>query len=304
MGFELRHLRYLLAVAEHGSFTRAAESLHISQPTLSQQIKQMERVIGAQLLDRTGRTVRLTDVGETYVHYARRALQELAAAERAVHDVADLSRGNLRLAVTPTFTAYLIGPLAGQLHVRHPHISLNIREMTQDHIESALLADDLDLGIAFRGSHLPGITAGDLFTENLSLVVGTHHPYADRTGPLPVRELEGHPLVLLSSDFATRKHIDTYFGRHHTTPHIAVEANSIHAVTEMVQHTPLASVLPEAIAHDHPHLHPVPLDPPLPERTVTLLRRSGSYQSAAARAFTHLTRQWVASSGTPAPRDL
>ncbi|MEU9371829.1 transcriptional regulator CynR [Streptomyces avermitilis] len=300
MGFELRHLRYLLAVAEHGSFTRAAEALHISQPTLSQQIKQMERVMGTQLLDRTGRAVRLTDAGETYVHYARRALQELAAAERAVHDVADLSRGSLRLAVTPTFTAYLIGPLAGQLHACHPHIGLSVREMTQDRIESALLADDLDLGIAFHGSHLPGITTGDLFTEALSLVVGTHHPYADRTGPLPVRELEGHPLALLSPDFATRRHIDTYFDQHHTTPHIAVEANSINAVTEIVQRTALASVLPAAIAYDHPHLHTVPLDPPLPERTVTLLRRSGAYQSAAARAFARLTRQWVASSGYPA----
>ncbi|GGN48000.1 transcription regulator LysR family protein [Streptomyces albiflavescens] len=297
MSFELRHLRYLLAVAEHGSFTRAAEALHISQPTLSQQIKQMERVMGTQLLDRTGRAVRLTDAGETYVHYARRALQELATAERAVHDVADLSRGSLRLAVTPTFTAYLIGPLAGQFHARHPHISLSIKEMTQDLIESALLADDLDLGIAFHGSHLPGITTGDLFTEALSLVVGTHHPYADRTGPLPVRELEGRPLALLSSDFATRGHIDTYFGQHHTTPHIAVEANSINVLTEMIQRTPLASVLPEAIAHDHPRLRTIPLDPPLPERTVTLLRRSGSYQSAAARAFAQLTRQWVASSG-------
>jgi LysR family cyn operon transcriptional activator len=79
-----------------------------------------------------------------------------------------------------------------------------------------------------------------------------------------------------------------------------VEANSIHAVTEIVQRTALASVLPEAIARDHPHLRTVPLDPPLPERTVTLLRRSGSYQSAAARAFTHLTRQWVAAGGYPA----
>ncbi|MFJ9818647.1 transcriptional regulator CynR [Streptomyces sp. NPDC101151] len=297
MGFELRHLRYLLAVSEHGSFTRAAEALHISQPTLSQQIKQLERVIGAQLLDRTGRAVRLTDSGETYVHHARRALQELSAAERAIHDVADLSRGNLRLAVTPTFTAYLIGPVAGQLQAHHPRISLSIKEMTQDRIESALLADDLDLGIAFRGSHLPGITADDLFTEALSLVVGTLHPYADRTGPLAVQDLEGRPLALLSSDFATRRHIDTYFGQHQTAPHIAVEANSINAVTEIVQRTPLASVLPEAIADDHPHLHPVPLDPPLPRRTVTLLRRSGSYQSAAAKAFTRLTRQWAASSG-------
>lgn len=109
MPLELRHLRYLLAVADHSSFTRAAEELRISQPTLSQQIRQLERAVGVQLLDRTGRAVRVTDAGAAFVPYARRTLQDLAAAERAVLDVADLSRGSLRLAMTPTFTAYLLG---------------------------------------------------------------------------------------------------------------------------------------------------------------------------------------------------
>ncbi|QSS88976.1 LysR family transcriptional regulator, partial [Streptomyces sp. M54] len=143
---ELRHLRYLLAVAEHGNFTRAAEELHISQPTLSQQIKQLERTVGVQLLDRTGRRVRLTDAGAVYTDHAGRALRDLAAGERAVHDVQNLSRGHLRLGATPTFTAYLLGPLVAGLHARHPGIGLTLTEMPQDRIEAALLADDLDLG--------------------------------------------------------------------------------------------------------------------------------------------------------------
>ncbi|AWN25148.1 transcriptional regulator CynR [Streptomyces sp. NEAU-S7GS2] len=310
---ELRHLRYLLAVADHGNFTRAAEALHISQPTLSQQIKQLERTVGAQLLDRTGRTVRLTDAGETYVHHARRALRELAAAERAVLDVADLSRGHLRLALTPTFTAYLIGPLVAELHSRHPHITLNVREMPQDHIESGLLADEIDLGIAFHGPHLPGITATALFTETLSLVTGAHRPDSreeplpferqtdGRTEPLSVRDLTGYQLALLSGDFATRAHIDAYFAAHQVQPRIAVEANSLQALTEFVQRTGLATVLPDAIADDHPHLETVPLEPALPARTVTLLRRENAYQSAASRAFTLLTQQLVRTRGyTPA----
>jgi LysR family cyn operon transcriptional activator len=301
MALELRHLRYLLALAEHANFTRAAEDLHISQPTLSQQIKQLERTVGAQLLDRTGRTVRLTDAGETYVHYARRALRDLAAAERAVLDVADLSRGHLRLALTPTFTAYLIGPLTAKLHARHPGISLDVREMTQDHIEAALLADELDLGIAFHGPHLPGITATALFTETLSLVTAAHPPRADGHEPLPIRNLTDHQLALLSRDFATRSHIDTYFATHGVQPRIAVEANSIQALTEIVQRTTLATVLPDAITHDHPHLTPIPLEPALPARTVTLLRRESAYQSAAARAFADLTHDHIRARGYTAP---
>ncbi|RJL35821.1 transcriptional regulator CynR [Bailinhaonella thermotolerans] len=290
MGLELRHLRYLLAVAEHGGFTRAAEALHISQPTLSQQIRQLERTVGAQLLDRTGRAVRLTDAGETYAHHARRALRDLAAGERAVHDVKDLSRGHLRLAVTPTFTAYLVAPLIADLHDRHPGIAVNVKEMPQDLIEAALLADDLDLGIGFDDPHLPGIAASALFTETLSLVVGAGHPGAARRAPLPVRELTEHRLALLSGDFATRGRIDAYFAGHRADLHVAVEATSIQALIEIVLRTPLATVLPDAITHGHPRLASIAVDPPLPARTVTLLTRENAYRSAASRAFTHLTR--------------
>ncbi|MCX4550222.1 transcriptional regulator CynR [Streptomyces sp. NBC_01387] len=303
MAPELRHLRYLLAVAEHGSFTRAAEDLRVSQPTLSQQVRQLERTVGAQLLDRTGRTVRLTDAGRAYTHYARRALRDLAAAERAVLDVADLSRGTLRLAVTPTFTAYLVGPLVAELHTRHPGITLDVRETTQDRIESGLLADTVDLGIAFDGPRPAGIASTALFTETLSLVVGDHRPgaAAEPGAPRSVQELTAQQLALLSADFATRGHIDAYFAAHRVRPHIAVEANSIQALTEIVRRTPLATVLPDAITHDHPHLTPVPLEPPLPARTVTLLRREGAYRSAAARAFTDLTRELVRARGYAPP---
>jgi LysR family transcriptional regulator, cyn operon transcriptional activator len=286
---ELRHLRYLRAVADRGNFTRAAQDLHISQPTLSQQIQQLERAIGAQLLDRSGRSVRLTDAGHAYLAHARLALRELAAGERAVHDVTDLSRGHLRLAATPTFTAYLVGPLITELHNRHPGITATVREMTQDSIETQLLADELDLGIAFDQPHLPAVTATPLFAETLVVVVGTTTP----TEPLTAHAIGRHPLALLTPDFATRGHIDAYFAEHRVTPRIAIETNSIQALTEIVRHTSLATVLPDAITTQHPHLSPVALDPPFPTRTVTLLTREGAYQTAANRAFTHLTHEYV-----------
>ncbi|MCM1972215.1 transcriptional regulator CynR [Streptomyces sp. G1] len=298
---ELRHLRYLLAVAEHASFTRAAEELRISQPTLSQQIKQLESTIGVQLLDRTGRSgVRLTDAGETYVLHARRALRDLAAAERAVRDVADLSRGHLRLAVTPTFTAYLVGPLAAELHARHPGITLDVKDMAQDRIEAGLLADELDLGIAFDGPHLPGVTATPLYAETLSLVTAAA-PAAGPHPPLPVTGLADRQLALLSGDFATRGHIDAYLADHRVRPRIAVEGNSVQTLTEIVRRTDLATVLPDAVTEDHAHLAPVALEPALPTRTVALLRRENAYRSSAAGAFTRLTHEHVRARGyTPA----
>ncbi|WP_312179083.1 transcriptional regulator CynR [Arthrobacter sp.] len=287
---ELRHLRYLLAVAEQRSFTYAADELGIAQPTLSQQIKQLERLLGVQLLDRTGRTVRLTDAGEVYATHARQALRDLAAAERAINDVEDLSRGHLRLGATPTFTAYLLGPLVAEFGSRNPGISLTFTEMTQDHIEGALLSDELDLGIAFSDAPAPGISAVSLFTETLSLVTRRPGPQ-EAFAALSVQALGGLQLALLSGDFATRSHIDAYLAGQRIDPRITVEANSIQALIEIVERTPLATVLPDAITHGHPNLVSVSLDPPLPARTAALLFRQDAYRSAATQAFTELAHE-------------
>lgn len=291
---ELRHVRYLLAVADHGNFTRAAEALHISQPTLSQQIKQLERLLGVQLLDRSGRTVRLTDAGQVYAEHARNALRDLEAGERAVHDVQDLSRGHLRVAMTPTITAYLIGPLMDRFHRAHPDVTVAVTETTQDRLEEDLLADAIDLGIAFEGDHAVGIDGTALYTEDLSLVVGAGHPLAGRSDPLPIQDLAVAPLALLSRDFATRVYIDRHLAESGVTPRITIEANSISALVEFTRRGVLGTVLPDAIAHAHPELRPVPLAPALPSRTVELLRRGTAYHSAAARAFTTIALAYSA----------
>ena len=280
----LRHIRYLLAVAEHRNFTRAAEALHVSQPTLSQQIKQLEENLGAPLLDRTGRRISLTDAGQAYVRYARLALQDLQAGTRAIHDVQDLRRGHLRLAMTPTFTAYLIGPLLARFNALYPGITLSIEELTQDRIEAALGEDLLDIGIGFTGEHGVEIDCEALFVEELSLVVSASHPERNQRAWLE------QPLVLLNTGFATRRYIDDYCHRQGVKPQIAMEANSISAIIEIVRSTPLATILPRALAEAQAGLRAVAIEPALLQRTAALLSRKGAYRSAACAAFVALIK--------------
>ena len=290
----LRHIRYLIAVAEHGNFTRAAEALHVSQPTLSLQIRQLEERLGAQLLDRSGRVVRVTDAGSAYVEHARRALRELEAGARAIDDVHGMARGALRLATTPTFTAYLTGPLLAAYHARHPGIALHLREMPLDLIEAALADDEVDLAIAFSEVRSAELECQPLFAEQLSVVVGQDHPCAKRRKPLTPAELARQPLALLSADFATRGYVDAYFRRQDIVPRIAIEANTISALVEIVRRGKLATILPSAISAANPQLRNVKLEPALPQRGVALLRRKGAYLSAAAEAFSALTREYGA----------
>lgn len=289
-------LRYLIAVAEHKSFTRAAEALYVSQPTLSQQIKQLEELLDVQLLDRSGRSVCLTDAGEVYLGYARRALGELDAGRRAIHELQDLSRGSLRLGMTP-ITDYLAAPLLDTFNSRYPNITLNAVEMPQDEIEAWVSEDRIDMGIAFTNTlsneaRTNEIDTHTLFIEPLNLAVGTDHPIARQETIGHTQALEQQPLVLLNSNFALRRHIDLYCLEHRITPNIVMEANSLSVIIEILRLGRLATILPNTIACIQHGIRSVLLIPELPHHTITLICRKGAYKSPACIAFAKLASEW------------
>lgn len=286
----LRHIHYFLAVAEHRGFTRAATALHVSQPALSQQIRQLEESLGAQLFDRSGRHIQLTDAGEAWLGYAKNALRSLEEGKRAIHDVEDLSRGSLRVAVTPTFTSWLIGPLMARFYARYPNITLALQEMSQEKMEELLLNDELDIGIAFDDVHSADIDVLPLLKESLALVVSESHPLAQQAS-VALSHLNNERLVLLSEEFATREQIDRYCRQRDLHPQIVIEANSINAILELVRRTTLATLLPSPIAAQNEGLKAVSLTPQLLERTAALMLRKGAWRTAAVKAFTAMAQE-------------
>lgn len=294
-----RSIRYLMAVAEQRSFTRAAEVLYVSQPTLSQQIKQLEDLLEVQLLDRSGRSVRVTAAGEAYLRHARRALGELDAAKRAVHALSNLENGSLRLGMTP-ITDYLAIPLVEQFNARHPGIAVEMLEMPQHEISDALAEDRIDLGIALT-SNLAKHDQSDevethiLFFETLSLLVGREHPLKDEAAPLNESVLEEVPLVLFTKDYALRRHIDRCCAERNVDLKVAIEATSLSVILELVRFGRLATILPDVIGCVQPELQSIPLVPEMPGHTITLTCRNGQYKSPACQAFGELAVEWAQS---------
>lgn len=286
----LRHIHYFLAVAEHRGFTRAATALHVSQPALSQQIRQLEESLGAQLFDRSGRHIQLTDAGEAWLGYAKNALRSLEEGKRAIHDVEDLSRGSLRVAVTPTFTSWLIGPLMARFYARYPNITLALQEMSQEKMEELLLNDELDIGIAFDDVHSADIDVLPLLKESLALMVSESHPLAQQEC-VALSHFNNERLILLSEEFATREQIDRYCRQRDLHPQIVIEANSINAILELVRRTTLATLLPSPIAAQNEGLKAVSLTPQLLERTAALMLRKGAWRTAAVKAFTAMAQE-------------
>lgn len=292
-----RSIQYLIAIAEHASFTRAAEHLNVTQPTLSQQIKQMEETLGVQLIDRSARAVRLTDAGKVYLHHARRAVGELKAGARAIHDVETMSRGTLRLGWTPV-TDCLTCSLLAQFNMHYPGIKLTALELSQNDIEAATSDGQIDIGIAFstEGKLDKGIAGGlsvlTLFEGTLCLAVGSRHPLAGSDVEVDTGQLSTTALALLSSDFALRQHIDKHCRLVGVQPNVAMETNAVNVIIEMVRLGELATILPTTLVQRCPGLHIVHTVPVLPSHTVSLIWSQGGYVSAATRAFINLATYW------------
>lgn len=294
-----RSLQYLIAIAEHGSFTRAAEALHVSQPSLSQQIKLLEESLKTTLLDRSGRVVRLTHAGEIYLGHVRRAWNELDNGSRAIGEIDDLSRGLLRLGWTP-ITDQLTCCLLDRFHRLYPGISLQTLEMPQDEIGTALTEGLIDIGIAFTNPKLhrvevEGIQATTLFEEGLGVVVSDRHPRAGQQTQMSAEEFEKESLVLLNPTFTMRQVIDRYCYERAIEPVITIETNSLNVVIEMVRLGQHASVLPTSIAGNHCGLHLLELNPAIPLKAVTMMIRSSGYNDVACAAFRDVAKEWARS---------
>ena len=190
--------------------------------------------------------------------------------------------------MTPTFMAYLVGPIVRDYAGRFPNIHLEIFELSMDDIEMGLADDSLDIAIAFDKVRNPDIESIPAFVETLGLMVGREHSLYDHPTALTTEEVARLDFALLTSDFATRTCIDEYFTKARITPNILVEVNSVNTLLEVIRHTAVATILPEPIATQDRALSKLAMKDRAPQRGAALLRRKNNYHSAASSAFLDL----------------
>lgn len=288
---ELRHLRYFLAVAEAEHFTRAAARLHVTQPTLSHQIRQLEGQLNLPLFDRVGRRVQLTAAGELLLPHARRVIHELEAAQSALVELHGLKRGALKVGIMQTVNACVIPEIVARFSDAHPGIRLTCGEMSVDDIESGLESGKLDLGVSFLPPTRRTLEGEALFIEELVFVARKAHPLARRRR-LTIAALRPVAMVLLAPKYCTRQLIDRAFALAGVEPDVRVEMNSVERILATVRESGLGTVLPMlALCRNDADLAAVPLERPKPRRQVGLLWLAGAQRRAAAQAFARVTEQ-------------
>ena len=177
---ELRHLRYFLAVADTRSFTRAADRLHVTQPTLSHQVKQLEQMVGTVLFDRSTKEVELTDAGRLFKPYCERVLKEIESSALAISELEGLMRGTLRMAVFHSFSHSMLPPIMSEFALRYPGVHVITRLVPRMDMERELINAELDMAVAYIAGDNDQIVAEPLFTEELVVVVGSKCPQASR----------------------------------------------------------------------------------------------------------------------------
>ncbi len=283
---ELRHLRYFLAVADTMHFRHAAEHLHVSQPTLSHQIQQLEKELGTPLFDRIGKRVHLTVAGEIYRSHVQRIFLELDEAQVAVNDLDGMKRGKLYVGAVQTLNTYLIPPIINRFTTSHPGVFLSVEELTAHQIEEDIQRGRLKLGISFVPPSTREIDSESLFEEELVLIVSSRHRLARRLF-LEMKELDAEPLILLPTAYYPRQMIDEKTKEMGIFLQVAVEMNSIEGILAAIRNGDGATVLPALAltAQKKSALRAIPLREPTPRRSVGLLWRRDGYCCKATRAF-------------------
>ena len=195
---ELRHLRYFVAVAESLSFRAAAEFLHVSQPPLSRQIKQLEDTIGTALFERRGRRVKLTPAGTRFLKDAKAVLEGAASAVDMAQRVARGEAGMLRLGFVGTALYRILPDLVGSFRREFPGVKLMLSELTMNAQFAALERGDIDAGIVIEPRELNGIECRDLYVEPLVLCLPADHPLAARmkAKSVPLRKLSDDQFII------------------------------------------------------------------------------------------------------------
>ena len=287
---ELRHLRYFDAVAETLNFTRAAERLHVTQSTLSHQIRQLEEELGAPLFDRSGKHVRMTEAGEVLRSHMAPVLGQIDRGLQALRAPAEAVTDSIRLATTPSFNTRMVPQCVATLLNHYPGVQVTVEELAAAPILQRLRAGRLDMAVSYPPGDGSDLWFEPLYNEELRLVVGIKHPLARRRRVRMV-ELHGVRMVLLPPQFMTRKLLDDCFQAAGAQPLLVAQLNSVAPMIELIRQTDLAGIITETAVSSSADLRVIPLEDPTPIRTPGMLWRKGATRSPVLKHFAEIIRR-------------
>jgi DNA-binding transcriptional LysR family regulator len=285
---ELHQLEYFVAVAEEASFTRAAARVHVAQPGVSAQVRRLEAELGQQLLDRSGRSVRLTDVGAAVLPFARAALDAVQGARQTVDQLAGLVRGQVTVGMVNGCALPDLARLLAAFHARYPGVAITLTEDGSDHLVELLSHGQLDLAvIGTAGPATPGVETRVLLDDELVAAVSRDDPLTARQA-VTVADLADQPLICLPRGTGVRAALDAGCTAAGVEPRVVLEASALPMVARLAATGLGVAVLP-ASAAPADALHVLQVTPRLCSR-LELAWNPAAAGSPAARVLVEYAR--------------
>ncbi len=277
---ELRQLRYFTAVADAGSFTRAAQRCFVSQPSLSQQIIKLEDELKQPLLDRLGRQVKLTDAGRAFYERAVKILAAVDEAREAARSHHDWSAGQASLGAILTLAPYVLPDFVGRFLADFPQARLTLRESFTAELVKDCLAGDLDVALVALPVDDDRLHVEPLFSEELLLAVPPRHPILAKKR-ISLADLSELPFVLLDEIHCLGDQIVSFCRQNNCLPAVTCKTAQLLTVQELVALGQGASLVPEIAAtrNGAPPLTYRSLAGAAPRRTIATIWRRGRRQS-------------------------
>ncbi|KOT86656.1 LysR family transcriptional regulator [Streptomyces sp. NRRL F-5755] len=287
---QLQQLRYFAAVADTRHFTRAAEREHVAQPSLSQQIRALERELGAELFHRARGHITLTDAGRTLLPLARRILADTETARREVQEVAQLRRGRLRLGAPPSLCASLVPDVLSVFHAAYPGVDLVVHEDGSQDLVRVLAAGELDLALIITPlpEQAPALATAELLREELVVVSSPDHPApVGRGRRMRVEDLRDHPLAMFRRGYDLREFTVAACRAAGFEPVFTVEGGEMDAVLGFVRAGLGVAVVPSMVA-ERSGLRVTRFATPGMHRVISVAHRGDVSPPRAARELTRI----------------
>jgi LysR family hydrogen peroxide-inducible transcriptional activator len=283
---ELHQLRYFVAVAQMGSFSRAAERCHVSQPSLSQQITKLERQLRQRLFDRLGRRVILTDVGRLLLDRALGIVAAVDDAERHVRDADSLEAGRLAVGAIPTIAPYLLPRALKRFVASHPSVELTVHEDVTRQLLAATAVGDLDLALVALPIEDERLQAKPLLTEHLWLTLPPRHPLV-RQRRITLDDLRDERFILLDEMHCLGEQVLSFCKANGCPPRIACRSAQISTIQALIGLGQGISLIPEMArrAESSQGLVYRQLSDGKPTRTVATVWHRQRYHSPVAEWF-------------------
>jgi len=300
----LEQLRGFVEVARTGHFTRAAERLHLAQPSLSRQIAALEAGLGVDVIHRARGNISLTAAGERLLPIARRMLADAAAAQAEMAELAGLARGSTRLGMTPTLGTSIVADVLVAYRERHPGVEIEIVERGSRALIADLAEGRLDLALVVTTvSSAPAravLAREPLLTERLVAVSAADGPDPfDGADAVSLASLASQPYLQLAEDYDLRAAMDAAFDAERLEPRIAVTGAEMDAALAFAERGLGVTVVPAMVATGRPALRTTRLADPALTRTISLARRNDMTLTHAAAAMRELIRDVAAQITAP-----